>query len=157
MATTIVWKLPTHPQSRAVPVQRKHNTNKSRQRPQRFCGIYPRTHKVTLHHRPKHNNNKQKPATAATIVRNLPTHPQVMLHHRPKPNTTTQTKAGNGCNDCAEFIHIAAPSPQTQQHKQKPATATTIVRNLPTHPVALHGRPKPKPKPKQKTIQQQPH
>src|SRR6266581_1798839 len=53
------------------------------------------------------------------------------------PNTTTQTKAGNGRNDCAEFTHAptsrAAPSPQTQ-HKQKPATAATIVRNLPTHP-----------------------
>ena len=60
----------------------KHNTNKSRQRPQRLCGIYPRTHK-----------------SHCTIA----------------PNTT-QTKASNGCNDCAEFTH--APT------------------------VALHGRPK---------------
>ena len=173
-AATIVRNLPTHPQSRAAPAQHKHNTNKSQQRPQQFCGIYPHTHKVALHHRPKHNNtnksrqrpataativrnlpthpqshpqsraapspqtqHKQKPAMATTIVQNLPTHPQVALHHRPKPNTTTQTKAGNGCNDCAEFTHAptsrAAPSPQTQ-HKQKPAMATMIVRNLPMHP-----------------------
>jgi len=98
----------THaPTSRAALHHRpKHNnTNKSRQRLQRLCGIYPRTHKV---------------ARCTT-----------------SPNTT-QTKAGNGRNDCAEFTHAptsrAAPSPQTQQHKQRPATAATIVRNLPTHP-----------------------
>ena len=91
-------------------------TNKSWQRPQQLCGIYPCTYKVALalHHLPKHKH-KQKPATAATIVRNLPTHPQVALRCTIAPNTT-QTNASNSHNDCAEFTH--APT------------------------VALHGRPK---------------
>jgi len=38
-AATIVRNLPMHPQSRAAPAQCKHNTNKSQQWPQRFCGI----------------------------------------------------------------------------------------------------------------------
>ena len=71
---------------------------------------------------PNQTQHKQKPATAAMIVRNLPTHPQVALHHRPKPNTTIQTKAGNGRNDCAEFTHapkVALPSPQPKHNNTK--------------------------------------
>jgi len=79
------------------------------------------------------------------------THTPTKLRCTTSPNTT-QMKPGNGRNDCAEFTHAptshAAPSPQTQQHKQKLAMAATIVRNLPMHPqvmrthVALHGQPK---------------
>src|SRR5260221_79707 len=48
----------------------------------------------------KHKQNK--PATTATILRNLPT---TQSRCTIGPNTTTQTKAGNGRNDCAEFTH----------------------------------------------------
>jgi len=92
----IVRNLPTHPQSRAAPSP-KHNTNKSRQRPQRSCGIYPRTHKSCCTIAPNQTQqHKQKPVTAATIVRNLPV----------GPNTNTNKKqSGNGRIDYAEFSH----------------------------------------------------
>ena len=102
------------------------------------------THKVALHHRPKpkHNTNKKagngrNDCVCGSIypVFTHATHPQ-SLHHRPKPNTT-QTKAGNGRNDLPTHPQVActiAASPQTQHKQQKPATAATILRNLPTHP-----------------------
>jgi len=67
-AATIVRNLPTHPQSRAAPAQRKHNTNKSQQRLQRFCGIYPRTHKSCCNHRPNTTNkSRQRPQRLCRI------------------------------------------------------------------------------------------
>ena len=230
MAATIVWNLPTHPQSRTAPAQRKYNTNKSRQRPQtwqwpqRLCGIYPHTPQSfapnpnTIQRKAGNGHNdcaefthtptkscstsaaqtqhKQKPAaapntaTAATIVWNLPTHPTKFCpkpkHNTKKsqqwpqqlcgiyprthklcctiaPNTTTQTKASNGRNDCAEFTHAPTKlrctiAPNQTQHKQKPAMAATIVRNLPMYlqlRCMVIGWPKHKHK--QKTIWQRPH
>src|SRR6266581_4780003 len=92
----------THaPTSRAAPSpQTKHNnTNKSRQWPQRLCGIYPRAHK-----------------SRCTIA----------------PNTTTQTKAGNGRNDCAEFTHAPTSRCAARSAKKNPATAALIMRNFRT-------------------------
>jgi len=107
--------------SRLALHRRKHNTNKSRQRPQRLCGIYPRTHKS-----------------------------RCTLHHRPKPNTTTQTKAGNGRNDCAEFTHAPhkvalqlhhRPKHNTNKSRQRPQRLCGIYPR--THKVALHHLPPP--------------
>ena len=129
----------------------KHNTNKVRQQPQRLCGIYPRTHKVSSRAAPAQTQHKQKPATAATIVRNLPTHPQVALHAAPSPQTkhnNTNKSRQRPQRLCGIYPRTpqsraaAAPSPQTQ-HKQKPATAATIVRNLPTHPQSCAAPPPP--------------
>jgi len=47
--------------------------------------------------------HKQKSATAATIVRNLPTHPQSRC--TVGPNTKNKKQSGNGRIDYAEFSH----------------------------------------------------
>jgi len=57
---------------------------KGRQRPQRLRGIYcTHAHEVMLH--PPQTQHKQKPAAAAMILWNLPTHPQ--SHAAPLPQT----------------------------------------------------------------------
>jgi len=125
----------THAPTKSLHHRPKHNnTNKSRQRPQRLCRIYPRTHKSCCTITPNQiQQHKLKPATAATIV----PHPQVVLHHRPKHNNTNKSwqrpQRLCGIYPRTHKVALCAPPPQTQ-HKQKPATATTIVRNLPTHP-----------------------
>jgi len=146
----------------------KHNTNKSRQRPQTILRNLPMHPQVACTIAPTQTQHKQKAGNGRNDCAEFTHAPTSRVHHRPNtiapnttqtkgwqrrndcaefthapkvactiaPNTTTQTKAGNN-NDCAEFTHPqsrAAPTPQTQtQHKQKPATAATIVRNLPTH------------------------
>jgi len=75
-------------------------------------------------HRRKHNTNKSRQWLQRLCGAEFTHAP----NHRPKPNTTTQTKAGNGCNDCAEFTH----APTSRSAKKNPATAALIMRNFRT-------------------------
>jgi len=86
----------------------------TRQQPQRFCGIYPRYPQIAAAPSAKHDtNNIHSWQQLQQFCGIYPHTHKVTLHHRPK------------------------------QHKQKLATTTTIVQNLPTHPqVTLHHCPK---------------
>src|SRR6266581_3899749 len=144
---------------RALALDHWPNTTqtKSRQRPQRLCGIYPRTHKVALHQR---SANTTQAGSGRNDFAEF-THAPTKSHCTIAPNTTTQTKAGNGRNDCAEFTHAPTKSPTKLRSAIAPNTTQTKAGNgrndraefthAPTNSAA------PPPKHKQKTTRQRPH
>ena len=131
-----------YPRHAAAAPSAKHDTNNTPGNG-RFCGIYSRPQsrdRDALHHRPNTTTTQTThPATAATILRNLPTTPTnrccTIGQTRHKQHTLPATAATILRNLPTHPQRRAAPAPSPQtQHKQKPATAATIVRNLPTHP-----------------------
>ncbi len=133
----------------------KHNTNKTnRQRPQRLCGIYPRTHKVALHQRPKHNTNKSR-QRPQRFMRNLPTTP-TKSRCTTNPNTTQTTDPATAATILRNLPTTATRCctiGQTRHKQHNPAKAATIVRNLPTTPKVVRAAPPTQTRHKQQTRQ----